>query len=127
MGHGLPDGLEPTQDLLHPIHLRFIQTIYVGIMVLVAIIDLILTQLYYVYVISIEAGLPNITSSGFGHILNARSRGAIIAGGTSTVFASGAAYLVYLVSLDASLSNSIYGSSKTVSPLSQSTLYILKY
>ena len=74
-----------------------------------------------------EAGLPDITSSNFGYILNASSKGAIIAGGKSRCFGSGADYTVYLMSLDATLSSSVYGSSTTVTPESLTVLILIKY
>lgn len=76
---------------------------------------------------SIGAGLPNIT----GRV-----------GGTKDIIPKGAFYFMGnnfagntdIVEhqfkdtyMDASLSNSIYGSSKVVTPLSLSTSYILKY
>ena len=79
--------------------------------------------------ISVEAGLPNITGSPNCTMGNASTGGSgalytiVIAG--SATFVEGAAPGV--LSFNASLSNPTYGNSDTVTPTSQSTLYILKY
>ena len=79
--------------------------------------------------ISIEAGLPNITGrttgyavqngSGSGALTSTVTHGANLWGSVFTYIAS--------LSLDASKSNAIYGTSDTVTPLSLTTKIVLKY
>ena len=87
--------------------------------------------------ISIGAGLPNITASvngamvGQGTFMNAMSAFYLETGPYTwgIGLASGQRGLESYerVNLDASRSNPIYDNSNKVIPLSQSTLYILKY
>lgn len=90
----------------------------------------------FVLWVRIGAGLPNITGAWQGtlHTEGAGSsgfEGAITPGSYSRAYSyaaiSSATSKNNKKILDASLSNSIYGSSETVSPLSQSTLYLVKY
>lgn len=80
-----------------------------------------------------EAGLPNITGK-YNIIVNYTSvtgiwnaSGAFYKGSKENVGAAGSDGLGGTLCLNASLSSSIYGSSSTVTPLSQSTLYVVKY
>lgn len=81
--------------------------------------------------ISVGAGLPNVASTNSleGLSFNPMPQGALnvsaYTGGKGGWAAGGGT--VYYWTLNASRFNSIYGSSGTVTPLSQSTLYILKY
>ena len=82
--------------------------------------------------IRIEVGLPNIVGNmdkGFDSI---KSRTATLGAFQRTHVShsyggSGSGASGYYLGFNASLSNSTYGNSETVTPLSQSTLYILKY
>ena len=77
-----------------------------------------------------EAGLPNIT--GTYKNPNLRYKGTVTSGAldatTSDADAGNSGQLVSTyITFDAHNSNTIYGNSETVTPLSQGTLYILKY
>lgn len=86
-----------------------------------------------------EVGLPNISGSA-GHLLYSKSNASegtadIVNGAfnrnlkyhTNNPLTSGTAWGAYTTTFNASLSNTIYGNSTTVKPLSQSTLMLVKY
>lgn len=58
---------------------------------------------------------------------NSDANGAFIVDGHNGVRVGGASSVDFNVSFDASRSSSIYGNSNTVTPLSQSTLMLVKY
>lgn len=77
-------------------------------------------------------GLPNITGmfAADTYYTIAEGSGAFLPSTTTPTWAVAAGHAGSIgkyFSFDASLSNSIYGSSETVSPLSQSTLMLVKY
>ena len=87
------------------------------------------------FVISIKAGLPNITgrmnatcSGANGTLptragcLNAAGTGVMLYGGGASAYVNNAT-----ISVNASQSSSLYSKSDTVTPLSQSTLMLMKY
>ena len=83
--------------------------------------------------IRLSEGLPNITGSitKFNSINSKdESGGALTATKMSSItwYTDGGAYhSVMTIELDASLSNSVYGNSSTVTPKSTSCMLILKY
>ena len=78
------------------------------------------------------AGLPNITGSAESEVNFIRNGQGAFSQSNQYAYTigaiKGAAYgLVKSFNFDASRSSSIYGNSDTVTPLSQSTLYVIKY
>ena len=76
-----------------------------------------------------EAGLPNITGKlnyAVGVSTTPQSGALYSEGSSGSVFGPGS-YTFRKLGIDASFSSTIYGGSTTVTPLSESTLYILKY
>ena len=81
------------------------------------------------------AGLPNITGDLYGFSAPGRTGSQFRTGAfkdISSPYATGVWHIGYAnyqvdVDFDASRSSSIYGNSNVVTPLSKSTLYILKY
>ena len=77
--------------------------------------------------------MPNVTSTGALESITWAGKGpqgAVVAskgGNTYSWYDNKNSGTVYYWIIDASRCNSIYGSSDTVTPLSKSTLYILKY
>ena len=90
-----------------------------------------LKALYTLWNISIAAGLPNITGNADSGATKAEYNvfsGAFKASGNAKPNISGnSPWQYYGLGLDASLLNSVYGKSTTVTPLSTSTLYVIKY
>lgn len=80
-----------------------------------------------------EAGLPNITGSSSpfdtsGFLYDSGDTiGAFYKGAQKSYITNVGPHLAYNLGFDASLSSSIYGSSNTVTPLSESTLILMKY
>ena len=75
------------------------------------------------------AGLPSITGESSNSVgISAGSNGALKAGavGYSTFYAN-KSYNFVALKFDASWSNSIYGKSDTVTPLSLSNIFLMKY
>lgn len=83
--------------------------------------------------ISEEAGLPNITGST-PHTMYAGGQATVSNGAITQTYSTGRAYTTagtgsngwYVVSVDASKSNAIYGNSETVTPENISVLYCIK-
>ena len=83
--------------------------------------------------ISVSAGLPNI----MGDFASGNDTGFFVASTSTSPFCSGRGVPNYCnavrggsptaLNFDASRSSSIYGSSNTVTPLSQSTLWCIRY
>lgn len=81
------------------------------------------------FAISVEAGIVNIygtfqensdgTRNETGCFYNTYNRGVWVAGGNG----GGG----YLITLDASRSSSIYGNSKTITPLSLKNIFLIRY
>ena len=83
-----------------------------------------------------EAGLPNIEGVFKSTFTVARDKGTDTTGAFQSPYSKSTGYYGgtagdsswgYGFKFNASLSNPIYGNSEMVAPLSQSTLYILKY
>lgn len=78
--------------------------------------------------ISVKAGLPNITGTlHAANIWNYVGQGSFKLTTETGTYPLGSGRYTSTVQFDASLSSSIYGSSNAVTPLSQSTLMLLKY
>lgn len=76
----------------------------------------------------IEAGLPNLTGNGFLVKATARPTGLLQNTGTRAANnGEGNAGVIDYATFDASRCNSIYGSSSTVTPLSMTTAFLIKY
>lgn len=71
-------------------------------------------------------GLPNIIGMTGSTVENASSTGAFYSLGRGS-WLGGGSYGTIINGFDASRSNSIYGSSSTITPLSQSALILVKY
>lgn len=75
-----------------------------------------------------EAGLPNITGSyNWGTTILVESSGALTGGSYSKGYGNATTHSWGGIKLDASLSNSIYGNSETVTPKSLTTFLLIKY
>ena len=85
---------------------------------------------YFVLWVSVEAGLPNITGTFTGgeNPPDSYATGSFRSTGTNdSEKLDGGSYSRCIITLNASLSNLIYSKSSTVTPLSRSTLMLIKY
>ena len=80
--------------------------------------------------VSLDAGLPNIVGNATGLcVYPSHATSGSLGYGTPATFGvgGGIVYNIVELSLDASRSSSIYGSSDTVTPLSLSCKFIISY